>query len=436
MIVIPGFKGQLTSDIVKRGEMGDDFGHTIHKVPILRATPEDAEDISLLVKWAAAQSPALRCAARGIGHSAYGQSQVCDGVAIDMERITRAVVAEDRQSITVGCGASWNVVIEAAAQHQLRVPITTANPFLTVGGSLCLAGMDYTSSTLGAAVDHLLKLKVVTGSGEIVVCSSNENTELFDAVRCGFGEYGIMVEATFPLLPTPMSVLSYWLVYENFDQAYEDMRTSHANPLIQGRVLEVIPRLSAWYLGLDYAVQFRVRTEQSLFPFVPSVSGSFMYLLTLIVYVEKGKDVRQADILRDLNPATRWFVRGVWNNRDEHQSYRDWKKFLEPALELAKKECLLTQPNIVLSMFLEENDRSKDALKKVVDFISPDSIRPSVTNFAISTYTRSAFRAPGFMAPTGCMNFIMFNIIRKVPAATPQASQFANAFDVYRECDE
>ncbi|HTN87884.1 MAG TPA: FAD-binding protein [Sorangium sp.] len=435
MTTIPGFKGQLTSDVAKRGEMSDDFGHVIHNVPALCATPEDAEDISLLVKWAAAQSPPLRCAARGIGHSAFGQAQVPAGVAIDMGRITRAVVSEDRKTITVGCGAPWDVVIDAAARHGLRVPVTTANPFLTIGGSLSLAAMDYTSSTVGAAVDHLLDVTIVTGTGEIVVCSRSRSEELFDAVRCGLGEYGIMVEATFPLVPAPKSVLSFWLVYDDFERAYTDMRAAHANPLIQGNVLEVIPRQSAWYLGLDYAVQFQVRTGRMLFPFIPSLRSSFMYLLTLIVYIEEGKDPSETDILRNLNPVKHCFVRGVWNNRDEQQSYREWKKFLDGALALGKRQRLLTRPNIVLSMFLAENDRSKTALKQVVDSVKPESIRRFVVNFAVSTYTRSAFQAPGFMAPSDCENFIMFNVIRSVPDATPEESQFATAFKIYGECD-
>lgn len=435
MTIISGFKGDLSSDTVKRGEMADDFGHTIHKLPTLCAIPTDAEDVSLLLKWAAVQSPPLRCAARGIGHSSHGQSQIYEGVAIDTAKLNRIEVAEDRQSITVGCGLSWHEVIDAAAKHQLRVPVTTANPFLTVGGSMSMAGMDYTSSTMGAAVDHLLALKVVTGTGDIIECSKTQNKALFDAVRCGLGEYGIMIEATFPLLPMPQSVRSYWLVYDDFDQAYEDMRTAHTNPLIEGYVLEVIPRQSAWYMGIDYEVQFRVRTEKSLFPFVPSISGEFMYLLTLIVYVEKDKDCKEENILHRLNPAKHRLVRGVWNNEKKQESYEDWKKFLDPALKLAERQCLLTQPNLVFSVFLKENNQAKVALNNCIEFIREHSLHSSITNFAISTYTRSAFTVPGFMAPSNCENFIMFNIIRTVPKAKPEASRFANTFEAYQQFD-
>ncbi len=436
MTNIPGFKGQLSTNIVQRGEMADDFGHAIHKLPTLRATPLDADDLSILLKWAAVQKPPLRCAARGIGHSAFGQSQIYNGIAIDTSRLTHAHIASDKKSITVGCGAAWQVVIDAAAKEQLRVPITTANPFLTVGGSMSLAAMDYTSSTFGAAVDHVLELKVVTGTGEIVICSEQENKDLFDAVRCGFGEYGIMVEATFPLLPIPESVLSYWLVYDDFDQAYQDMQASHDNPLIQGSLLEVIPRQSSWYLGIDYAIQFQVRTEKCLFPFVPSIRGCFMYLLTLIIYVEPGKEIAEKDILRNLKPQGNLFGRFVWNNRKERQSYEDWKKFLDPALALAQKQKLITQPNVVLSIFLEDEDSSKSALKEVVEYIRPNDIRPLITNFAISIYDRKAFRSPGFVAPTNSENFIMFNIIHATKKVTADKSRFENTLEVYQESDD
>ena len=66
-------------------------------------------------------------------------------------------------------------------------PVLTNNLGVTVAGTLSMAGLGVASFRYGTQADNVVELEVVTGAGEIVVCSREQNRELFDMVRCGLG---------------------------------------------------------------------------------------------------------------------------------------------------------------------------------------------------------------------------------------------------------
>ena len=55
-------------------------------------------------------------------------------------------------------------------------------------------------------MDHVLELEVVTGTGEVIRCSSHHHQDLFDAVRGTHGTFGIITRAWIPLEAAPNKV--------------------------------------------------------------------------------------------------------------------------------------------------------------------------------------------------------------------------------------
>src|SRR5438552_2354597 len=51
-----------------------------------------------------------------------------------------------------------------------------------------LTDLGGTSQRLRAQVDHVLELEVITGAGELLVCSVDRNPELFYSLLAGFGQ--------------------------------------------------------------------------------------------------------------------------------------------------------------------------------------------------------------------------------------------------------
>jgi FAD/FMN-containing dehydrogenase len=71
---------------------------------------------------------------------------------------------------------------------------------------------------LGATVDQLLSVELVTADGEVVRASDAENADLFWGVRGGGGNFGIVTEFEFALSPIGPTVLAgpiFWPISES-----------------------------------------------------------------------------------------------------------------------------------------------------------------------------------------------------------------------------
>ena len=210
----PPVTGELAADPTALSATADDFGHLIHRTPQYVLKPASVADISTVVAWAASQG--LKVAARGQGHSNYGRPMVQGGVVIDMSTLnTIHSIAPDR--VVVDAGAKWSAVIDAALAHGLTPPVLTAYIELSVGGTLSVGGIGGMSHLYGMQTDNVLDLDVVVAGGRNLTCSATQNADLFDAVRAGLGQAGIITRVTLKLITAPARVRRYQLFYP--DQA-------------------------------------------------------------------------------------------------------------------------------------------------------------------------------------------------------------------------
>jgi cytokinin dehydrogenase len=218
---IPPLDGDLSLDTEIRAAAADDFGHVIARMPLAVLRPGSVQDIVVVVRWAADNG--WKIAARGQGHSTFGRSQVDAGIVIDMtgfDEIHR--VGEDH--VVVGAGTTWRSVLAATLPRQLTPPVLTNYLDLTVGGTLSIGGIGGTTHRYGMQTDNVRELEVVTGEGKVLTCSAEENTELFDCVRAGLGQFGLITRATLSLVPAPARARRYALVYPDLESLAGDQR--------------------------------------------------------------------------------------------------------------------------------------------------------------------------------------------------------------------
>ncbi|WP_345610749.1 FAD-binding protein [Pseudonocardia adelaidensis] len=196
----------------------DDFGHLVHRVPHAVLRPTSPGDVAEAVRRAARQG--RRFAPQGRRHSVFGRSQAADGLVADMTGLrTVHPVADDR--VTVDAGATWRDVLAATLPRGL-VPAGLPDYLdLTVGGTLAVGGVGAQVSRTGVLADNVLGVEVVTGRGEIIACSSGE---LFDAVRGGLGQVGVVTRATLALVPAAPRVRRHLLVYPDLPTMLADQR--------------------------------------------------------------------------------------------------------------------------------------------------------------------------------------------------------------------
>lgn len=213
--------GKVLTDDAARDAVSTDFGRIIVRKPQLVVCPASTEDVACVVRFAGRNS--LTVATRGGGHSQTGQS-LSDQIVLDMTSL-RQVTSVREDSVTTQAGIKWRALVEHLAPEHLSPPVLTNNLDVTVGGTLSMAGLGVASWRHGTQADNCLELEVVTGAGEIVHCSPSENQDLFDAVRCGAGQFGVITEAVLTVRRHAPRFRSFYLLYDDLAALLDDLKT-------------------------------------------------------------------------------------------------------------------------------------------------------------------------------------------------------------------
>ncbi|MBI5717371.1 MAG: FAD-binding protein [Burkholderiales bacterium] len=240
--------GETCLDDESRVVAATDFGHIVHGAPLAIVRPASVRDVSLALAWAA-QS---RCqvAAQGRKHSVFGRCQVERGLALDMSSLRR-VHGADGDLVVVDAGATWRDVLAATLPRGLAPPALPDYLGLSVGGTLVVGGMGSAASQFGAVSDNVVELQVVTGAGEVMTCSGARNPALFDAVRGGLGQVGVITRATLKLVPAPAEVRRFVLSYASLEALLVDQRLLAAGQRFDAAQGAAVPTPNGWSFRLD-----------------------------------------------------------------------------------------------------------------------------------------------------------------------------------------
>ena len=218
---------ELRESKAARGVFVTDAGGTAyglaHGVVLARST----EQVATLLKLA--QAHAVPVTVRGGGLTTEGESVAYGGVLLDMSGMSR-VLAVDADGLTVRteAGIFWHSLAEELRRHHLDYLSAPLNLTSSVGGTLGVGGIDVNSARLGCSADQAIALRVVTPTGDIVDCSDTENAELFQRVILGYGQFGVITEATLKVRRyTPLRM--HYFYYDNLREAIEDLQMIDRN---------------------------------------------------------------------------------------------------------------------------------------------------------------------------------------------------------------
>ena len=207
---------QGSIDCVATGLAGKDFGGLYSMKPLALVRPVGSDDVARVVK-AVARSSNLTVAARGNGHSINGQAMVDRGLVIDMRSMEdhfQVVRINGTAYVDVSGGALWEDVLKRCVSGFGLAPRSWTDYLsLTVGGTLSNAGVSGQAFRYGPQTSNVTELEVVTGKGDIFVCSETENWELFFAALGGLGQFGIITRARVLLQPAPDMVGIYLICH-------------------------------------------------------------------------------------------------------------------------------------------------------------------------------------------------------------------------------
>ncbi len=213
---------EVIEDAPTRGMFATDAGGTAYGMPHGVVIARSAAQISALLK--AAQKFRVPVTVRGGGLTTEGESVAFGGLLLDMRGMNRFLAVDKKGlSARVEAGILWASFAEHLRRHAMDYLSAPLNMTSSVGGTLGVGGIDVNSPRLGCSADQALALQVVTPTGEIVECSDTERPELFQRVILGYGQFGVITEATLAIRPyTPLRMRYFY--YASLRTAIEDLQ--------------------------------------------------------------------------------------------------------------------------------------------------------------------------------------------------------------------
>jgi FAD/FMN-containing dehydrogenase len=175
------------------------------KHPALVAQPTDAADVEAAVSFARAHS--LLVAVKCGGHSASGQSTCDRGMQIDLSGFRGVRIDPRAKRVWVAGGTLLGQVDHEAMAHGLVTPLGTVS-HTGVGGLTLGGGFGRLARRFGLAIDNLEAVDIVTADGQLRHASTEENQDLFWAVRGGGGNFGVVTNFEFRLHPMQREVFA------------------------------------------------------------------------------------------------------------------------------------------------------------------------------------------------------------------------------------
>ncbi len=387
---------RLLLDEEVRAHFRSDFGRMVNRLPGAVARCASAEEIAAVVRFC--RERRLPVVARGQGHTQSGQATTEGGVLLDTSSMsTIHEIDEAAETATVDCGVIWRDLTAAALAKGLVPRVLTNNLGVQISGTLSMAGLGVASFRYGAQVDNVTELQVVTGTGEIVTCSPEKNRDLFDVVRCGLGQFGVITRATVRLRRAKGVVRKYYLLYDDLGTLMEDSKRvmDPANPTFSS--------LESWCTPCLQGIR-KIGEGMELGEGMQTFAQWF-YPFHLTVELDPGEEPDDAAVLAGLSPYrhvhTEDFTQHEFCNR------------MDPIFELWRRSGYWDMAHPWMETVLPW-DTAREFIESVLGQTPPQALGPGGHVLLWPAYTRTS-EAPLFMHPGG--DFVMgWGILPGVPA--------------------
>ncbi|AEO70940.1 uncharacterized protein THITE_114425 [Thermothielavioides terrestris NRRL 8126] len=114
-----------------------------------------------------------------------------DGILVDLQKLNSVTVSGNGSVASVGSGARWGDVYSVLDSHGTSV-IGAKDRTVGVGGSILGGGYHHLPNQFGLAADNVKNFEVVLSNGSIVDANSEQNSDLFWALKGGGPNFGVV----------------------------------------------------------------------------------------------------------------------------------------------------------------------------------------------------------------------------------------------------
>jgi len=160
--------------------------------------PTSVEEIQLIVKEARQNKRKVRVV--GDSHS-WSPIAVTQDYLICTRRLNKIFdVSTNPPRITVQPGVTVGDTLRAFIKHGMCLPMNVDLPTLTIGGAVAVGANGF-SKLWGTYSEFVEEIELVTGTGEIRTVHKERDHDLWRAVACSLGLFGIFTRITLALQP-------------------------------------------------------------------------------------------------------------------------------------------------------------------------------------------------------------------------------------------
>lgn len=167
--------------------------------------PGSVEQLQELVRGA----PPRSLIARGMGRSYGDAAQRNNGTVIELPALDRIALDPASGTVTAGAGVSLDQILRVIVPAGFFLPVTPGTRNVTVGGAIAADVHGKNHHVDGSFGNHVQRLLLIDGHGTLrELRPEGETATLFWATIAGMGLTGVIVEASFSLIPISSSLIS------------------------------------------------------------------------------------------------------------------------------------------------------------------------------------------------------------------------------------
>ena len=372
-----------------------DFGRMADRLPGAVARCSSAEEVAEVVRLCRERKIPL--VPRGQAHTQSGQATTDGGVLLDTTVMnTIHEIDEAGETATVDCGVIWRDLVTATLERGMVPRVLTNNLGVQISGTVSMAGLGVASFRYGAQADNVDELQVVTGAGEIVTASRDHNRDLFDVVRSGLGQFGVITRAKVRLRKCKSVVRKYYLLYDDLGVFMEDAKKvmDPGNPTFSS--------LESWCTPCLQGIK-KIGEGMELGEGMQTFAQWF-YPTHLTVEFDPGEEPDDQAVLAGLSPYR--------HTHTEDFTQYEFCNRMDPVFELWRRSGYWDMAHPWMESILPW-ETSREFIESVLAQTPPQALGPGGHVLLWPAYTRTS-DIPLFMHPEG--DFVMgWGILPAVP---------------------
>ncbi len=162
--------------------------------------PENTNEVQQIIK-----NKFNSIISRGLGRSYGDPAQCSNGLVVNTSNLNFMELNKNDFLLRAGSGAKFCDILNYIVPKGFFIPVSPGTKNVTLGGAISADVHGKNHHCDGSFANHVESISIVDGKGDIRILTPNDSS--FWAVSGGMGLTGIILEATFKLIPIETSLI-------------------------------------------------------------------------------------------------------------------------------------------------------------------------------------------------------------------------------------